>query len=453
MAQPEPTVGGATRGQTGPVCPECGTPTSVRGATRPWWHRRRGLVQLGAVVAVLLWMGWQLWEAWPAASPPRTFPPGVQGVEFPPTGFSHADIELLAERGTGDSLVDALGLLPEYALPGTEITAAFVEPTGYVSEFRRYGWPVELIVYRYDTGYQDVYARTGAAPVTLRGSRGWQGFTHGRERVDALGRRENRLLLMGALGPIAVVLIAAWSLGRMGRGVCCLAGLARRDGTRRRDRFAQRLPEFAILGTLVLTVGLSIGPREEVSSTAPNPWMPPTAPTGLRTEQLLGLRDSADADRRVARAILEATANLTPTGDTLLFGWSSPTTVNQTQRTGAWPAGLFYDTAVSRPGSEASPLRRHALRLERGGLLLAWRSEPPAARSRQLTVQLNKLTGPLLALWGVAVAAGLALRLGWWLLRRRAAGRGRRGQCVRCAYDIRPAETVQGEPSDAGAPG
>ena len=283
MARPEPTVGDAIRGQPGPVCPECGTPTSVREAARPWWHRRRGLVQLGAVVAVLLWMGWRFWEAWPVASPPRTFPPGVQGVEFPPTGFSHADIELLAERGTDDSLVDALGLLPEHALPGTEITAAFVEPTGYVSEFRRYGWPVELIVYRYDTSYQDVYARAGAVPVTLRGSRGWQGLTHGRERVDVLGRREIRLLLLGALGPIAVVLIAAWWLGRLLRRLCCLAGLAHRDATRRRDRFAQRLPEVALFGALVLTVGLSVRPREEVSAILPNPWMPPTAPTGLRT--------------------------------------------------------------------------------------------------------------------------------------------------------------------------
>lgn len=453
MAQPEPTVGGATRGQTGPVCPECGTPTSVRESIRPWWHRRRGLVQLVAVVAVLLWMGWRSWEAWPAAPPPRTLPPGMLSVEFPPTGFSHADVELLAERGTGDSLVDALGLVLDYALPGTEITAAFVEPIGYVSEFRRYGWPVDLIVYRYDTGYQDVYARTGAAPVTLRGSRGWQGLTESRERLDALGRRENRLLLLGALGPIAVVLIAAWTLGQLVRRVCCLAGLVHRGATRRRDRFAQRLPEVALLGALVLTVGLSIRPREEVSAILPNPWMPPTAPTGLRTEQLLGLRGSADADRQVARAILEATSTLTPTGDTLLFGWSSPTTVNQMQRSGAWPAGLFYDTVVSRPGSEASPLWLRALRLERGGLLLTWRSEPPAARTRSLTVQLTRLTGPVLALWGVAVGVGLALRVGWWYLRRRAAGRGRRGQCVRCAYDIRLRGASEGKASGAPEPG
>lgn len=420
----------------GPVCPECGASRAIHTPDAPWWWRRRAWIQAAGVLLLAAVMAWKVWNEWPAPAPPVVRASGATSAHFPDQRVTRSRLERVASGASDEPILQLLGIAPQLLLSGHELTAAFVAPSGYVQEFRRYGWPVPFLVYRYDATFDDVYARTNAQPAASRGYGGWRGLRHTRELVNDHDIREIRIVDLGALAPVLLLLAVSWSAGCGLRSVARLAGITRRQGSRRRDRAARRLPMLALALAAVLIATLSSVEQRESPAPLPDPWMPPTAPTGLDTRDLLALRDEPGGNRVLARAILDAADTLRPTGDTLLLGWNSPTPFAQSQISGGWPPGFVNGIRIWRtvPGSPGPA--RIECGWDRGYLSVTRHTDSHAVRYEQLTLSLAHLAGPLLMLWGAGLGVGLAARVGWLRLRRRALARAAAGRCARCDYEL-----------------
>ncbi len=420
------------------LCPECGTPRSASVVPAPWSARHRRLVQFIGLLIGVATVAWLNWREWPGTAPPPTrFKAGVSTVDFPASRFTRADLEAYAGGTRRDGhLLASIPHLDGFAFTNLEMTAAFVPPSGDATDFRRIGWPLEWLVYRYDATYTDVYERT--EPSFTGGMRAprWSGLAHSRTRMDASGRREARIINLANLSGLALVLILAWYVGSGLRFLTLTAGFSRAGGTRVRDRAARALPGLCI-GTMITGVVLLTFPgplRSEML--LPKPWMPLTEPTGLTIADLLRLQGTPVGEATAARAILDAVERVPPTGDALLIGWNQPVPGTQTFKYGGWPGGIVGFVRISQDGADPAAPATLRVRLVGGSMSITRHAAGPHQSVVWYQVDPRKVAIILFDLWLVWSLAGLPATLRFRLHSYRARRRAAAGLCVRCGYSL-----------------
>jgi hypothetical protein len=381
-------------------------------------------------------------------------------VEFPRERFRRPDLERLA-AGPGDpgSAGRLLGAIPDTDIwDNIELTAALAPAAGDATDFRRIGWPLSWLVYRYDAGYQDVYTRSGLTATAPTFANGWYGLTQIRRGLDAMGRRESRLIILPGFAGAALVLIAAWEAGRAARWAAYAAGLSAAAGRRRRDRVVAWIPAASAGLTALLLVHVSIRTPLRASNCNPMPWMLPTHATGLTAGDIRRLRGDPSGDAAIAGAILRALdatpapepaatapgivlapASTPSTTDTLIIGWRWPVVGTQAWASGGWPRSAVNYIRVEQPGTGTSGGgAASSIRVDASDNWMAidrrWSGVSPAWV--RYSVNLHDAGAVALGLWVAWQAAGLGATGGSRFVAARARRRASKGQCPGCGYDL-----------------
>ena len=419
-----------------PVCPECAAPVSQRSVRAPWPVRRRRLVQAAVLLVALGYVVWRNIEAWPVMPVPTVAASIPFSPEFPKHRYSHADIEMYAtgERSDGQLIED---IHNEVLLDNYELGVTFVSPAGGAMTFRRYGWPIGVLIYRYDADYDDVYAKTNPSAGVGTSRNGWFGLTYIDRRIDALGRRETFLFSFHTLTGAPVVVIAAWGIGRFLRWLAIAAHFARKGGRRTRDRLACRGPVVCMVLGAVGVITASTVPRVDPGYVYPSNFALALSPTGTFTSDIAQFARTLRGEAALARVILDATASTTASPDECLaFGVRGDIGIEQSYKRGGWPMGLVHITTTEQQGFTATGAPAVSLKLRQSVVQAVVLWDGTRQRISYYNFSYARCSHIALGLMAMWIGTGMGVWLTGWWVRRRTARRIERGLCVQCGYDL-----------------
>ncbi len=417
------------------VCPECGNASSCL-PMRRWRLKRHSVLLVLVSLLVLIGYAWMVWSRWPAAPAPTSNRPNSE-VTLPLERLTAHDLAEYAKGARRDgALCDALAFRSD-PTGAILIQYGFGPPTGYVQEFKRFGWPTPFLVYRWDCHYADVYARRKPRALAQQFTLRWMGWRHYRQRTDEIGRRETRVIDLPALiGPVVIVFLSVMATCRAMRAIRCVSV----------SWLCWRRARWAIpvaVGLLVASAlaAAALRPRAQIESMfSPLPTTT-MAPLGLRTSEVRTLASELDGEAQLAAKMIEFAKLSSPT-DVLVLR-ARPVDVTQTSAVlGGWPQG---SVSVVRTWPERSPFGEVSFRrarIDRGWIVLdfvgeAGLSPPSSPPQLNITFSLTTVLGlvGILALLWIMLAA--LLRFLAWLGDRRERQRMAAGHCAWCGYDLR----------------
>lgn len=476
-------------------CPECGwghRDSPRRKWTVPRWRQR---VPVAVVCAGLA--GLAVWQA--VTSEKNAYVMNGSLPVFVQPSFTPGHIRRIAEsegRAGGQSeeaslVADVLGAVVDLdeRAPGTRaLEVAFGPVEGRRDELWRIGWPTAWVTRSETRSYQNMLTRTGFKPaVTSPTARAmgryeapsdalhipvmarweWWGanLVHRPPPEETGGAFVETQAHIASVAPALGAVLVAWF------GVGFLLWLARRASLRVTPRFARRARWVgaAAAGAGMLTAGILHAGREperlhDFGATYKSVGLPPGpyhvvwqgyTRIGLTLDDVKALRDRADGDRELARAISSAMPTGAPSSpeSALCVATVAEThvakaqvwTVNRTlpwltvdrqqymRRAdfgtpepvlSTWPSGFFADGRGGEPS-------------DRIGFNLA--ASDPTKPSYQVLVSLQRLGLIVVGLWVLYLAsAGTCLGVARLVARRRVA----RGRCPGCGYQVRTAGTT-----------
>ena len=368
--------------------------------------------------------------------PPTLFARVPFSPEFPTHRFTHADIERYATGERADGLLIG-DVFNDVLFDNYELGVAFTSPAGSRTEFRRYGWPFGVLIYRYDADYDDVYAKTNPSSNVGTNPTGWFGWAYIDRRVDSIGRRETFLFSYHTLTGAPVVIVAAWGLGRILRWLAIAVHLCRRDGDRLRDRMFRRSSVLFALFSAVLVVALSAIPRIDPGYAFTANLFLPLTPTGTFTSDLAAFASMPDGEAALARVILDATADTDVSDEECLaIGIKGEIGIEQSSQGGGWPNGLLYIRKAEQTGFETTDAPSLSLTWHHSSVEATAFWSGPRQRGSYHTIKYDRGSHIALGLMGVWIGTGFGIWLTGWWVRRRTARRIERGWCVQCGYDL-----------------
>ncbi|MCH8271171.1 MAG: hypothetical protein IH985_08195 [Planctomycetes bacterium] len=393
-------------------------------------------VKFIALVLVLGYIVWQNVLAWPVMGTPRTY------SSYPARTLAHKytqdDLEKYASGKIADGRLTS-DVTFAHIIGSYELEAAFVSPNGTVVTMLWYGWPTVVVQYQSLTDYDDVYAKTNPSPGDRISNSGWRGLSYFRRHIDAGNRFQNFGFLGRQLIVPLVVVVVAFSFGCAVRSVLIVSRFAQKSGRRLRDRFTHRM---SIICAIACTIGVSIAsvqpsryPDQIYLATS---TVTPTK-TGLTNTDIVRLKSSPTGEAEIARAILDAAGGTAADpDDALVIGGSVEVAMTIVERRGGWPDYTWYQTRWTLQEPDYRQYHRARVTLSRGLAeidILVRRGDPPVRVDDYgfLTYNVARLLLGLFAAWW---AAGLAVWLIGWRVRRRTAKRVARGWCARCGYDL-----------------
>ncbi|MCH7791745.1 MAG: hypothetical protein IID31_05645 [Planctomycetes bacterium] len=393
-------------------------------------------MQFALLLIALGYVVWRNVEAWPVLPTPTVRASVPYFADFPSHRYTRPEIERYATGKLSDGRLIG-DLYNADVFSSFELGATFVPPSGSATDFRRYGWPTMIVLYRYDAEYDDAYAKTNASarPSSLRN--GWWGWTYIFKRIDATGRRETFMFSSKGLAGGPLMLIAAWGVGRLLRWLVFVLRIASRDRPRKRDRLAHRAPVLCVVACAIGVTIASLRPRIDPGYAFPSTLNPAWSNTGVTAADVAQLAEKPMGEAILAQAILDATSGVASTpGTYLAFGWRSEIGTIHTYESGGWPASLVHKSVGEQQDFEASGRPEISLKFRRASVAAVVRWSGTRERNARYSVSFHSAASLALGLCAVWIATGLGAWLVGWTVRRRTAQRLARGWCVQCGYNL-----------------
>lgn len=428
-------------------CPECGLPAGPL-PRWPRWSRRARLAPWAVALAGLLLVIVMTLRTMPA---PYT-------AQWP--GGIMSPLWLLDQRLTRDGLKDLAArpsadgrlriALAELASRPADPAAAdpdvlvvqFAGARGARSVWRHQGWPLKALSTSTNTGYDDVFARSGPALTdSYEAPEDYLGVWHLSWRYLVAERWDIRdgstwvirRLSLSALAADAAFVAMLWLVVR---SLCrCVAPRAARG-----RRAPRRACAAALLAAALVAAGWWAFGDRSVERLSPSMYSREVQEPvrGLPRSAVSELAATPGGESELARRILGVSDGR---GDAVLAaGFTQHAAVTLSQGGGGWPIGLFrilsYEHHPQEPdGSRAALLApmNTWVDLREAELWLALGARRGATQRALVAVDLGALAVLGLGLWAAAAVAGLVLRR---VERRGLRRRERLGQCLGCGYPL-----------------
>lgn len=423
------------------LCPECGIPGETLPLRRPWWRSSRRLIQCIALLIALIWLGFKYNPAAPTPVGPVQAQRAFINLEFPDQRFTRADLQAIADGTSARRFTPHATAFQEVSLPGDELAAAFIAPSGAFTHTRRYGWPISIVQHRRVGRVSDVYAAdTLTQPVSIPGS-GWSNFRSRTAWSAHDGFRHSRTIDFLALSGMIVVLIIASTAASLLRRHLPARGSARRT-----------FPALLLLLAVLTITALSLVPRHEYWRTI-HFDNPDATPTGISIIQAHDLaRASPTGEQSLARIILDAAdAAAAAHGlaasetDVLAIGALNRDPYTSDHITRGWPHGAYflsvYESSPPVPeyaatarwhleGLTFSTIRPAPARTPLAGIA------PSTTRMTYHHIEGRGIAFTLFTLWIIWIAAALPTALARIIDHRRQHKRLQSQRCLSCNYDL-----------------